>query len=261
MISILYMIIVLIATCCGAIAGLGGGVIIKPLFDLIGFHNASTISVYSCFAVFTMCIVSIIKQMKKGFKFDFHIIVYISFGSLVGGIVGERIFNTATASMPNNIVKAIQACLLGIILILILLYNLNKDKVKHYKIHGAIPTFLIGMFLGTTSIFLGIGGGPLNVSLLMLLFSYTMKEATVYSISTIFFSQLSKISMLVMGGTLFTYDLSLIPIICISAIVGGYIGTQINQKANNNQIEKIYNVLMIVLLLISNYNFATNMFM
>ena len=58
----LYTIIVLCATTIGVITGLGGGVIIKPLFDLLGADTATVIGFYSSVAVFTMCLVSIYKQ-------------------------------------------------------------------------------------------------------------------------------------------------------------------------------------------------------
>ena len=252
MVVVIYSLVIVIATVLGAIAGLGGGVIIKPLFDLIGAHQASTIGFYSSVAVFTMCIVSIIKQMKRGFQFDIQTIIYISLGSLLGGILGENIFNYVTGTLENNMVQIIQAVLLGITLILILIYTLNKQKFRHYHIQSKLAMLLVGVFLG-------IGGGPLNVASLMLLFSYEMKEATIYSIATIFFSQVSKLGSIILKGTLMTFDLSLLPYICISAIMGGYIGTTINQKLDNKKIERVYIALIVVLIGISCFNVIKNM--
>lgn len=252
--AILYGLIILLATILGAIAGLGGGVIIKPLFDMIGLHDATTIGFYSSCAVFTMCIVSIYKQMKKGFQFDIVTIIFISMGSFIGGLLGEGIFHYITQSLENHIVKVIQAVLLGITLIFILIYTMNKEKYKSYHIQNKVSIFLVGMFLGSISVFLGIGGGPLNVSLLIWLFSYDMKQATIYSIATIFFSQVSKLGQIVFKGQLLTFDLTLLPMICICAIIGGYIGTMINQKLTNEKIEKIYVMLIIGLIFISCYN-------
>lgn len=259
MVVFLYVVTVLIATTVGAIAGLGGGVIIKPVFDLIGFHDASTIGFYSSIAVFTMCIVSIVKQLKKGFQFDKKTVVFISIGSIVGGLLGEVIFNFVTGSLENAQVKVIQAGLLELTLFVILLYTLKKEKIKSYHIHHPLAIFGIGLFLGTISIFLGIGGGPLNVAMLTLLFSYAMKEATIYSIATIFFSQISKLGSILIGGQLFTFDLSLVPFIMIAAIVGGYIGTLINQKLSNQNVQKIYISLIFVLIFISFYNVVSNL--
>lgn len=258
MIIFLYVLIILLATISGAIAGLGGGVIIKPLFDLIAFHNASTIGFYSSVAVFTMCIVSIYKQVRSGFKFDIRTVLSISIGSMVGGLLGEFIFNAITNYLENNLVKVIQAGILAITLIAILLYTLNREKIKCYKINNICIIFSVGMFLGLISVFLGIGGGPLNVALLMFFFSYPMKEATIYSIATIFFSQLSKLGSVLISGQIVNYDLSFIPFIAVTAIIGGFIGTLINQKLESEKIQKFYIFLIVLLLLISGYNVIVN---
>lgn len=48
--------------------GMGGGVIIKPAMDFIGTYNAQTIGVISSITVFSMSIVSIIKQIQLKLK-------------------------------------------------------------------------------------------------------------------------------------------------------------------------------------------------
>ena len=155
-------------------------------------------------------------------------------------------------------VKIIQATLLAICLVVILGYTINKNKIKHYHLKNIIAIFAVGLFLGSISIFLGIGGGPLNVVLLMILFSFTIKEATIYSIATIFFSQISKIATLLITKELFTYDLSLVPYICVAAIVGGMMGTIINQKMSESRITQFFNGLMAGLLALSLYNIISN---
>lgn len=258
MLSLLYTVIVLIATAAGAVGGLGGGVIIKPLFDAVGVHDASTVGVYSTLAVFTMCIVSIIKQLKNGFSFNIKMVITISCGSLCGGILGDKIFVLVTSYLNNSVVKVIQAALLALCLIVIIWYTLNKKKVKHYHLTNLFIIFLVGLFLGSVSIFLGIGGGPLNVALLMILFSFSMKEATIYSVATIFFSQISKISSLLITKQLFEYDLTVVPFICIAAIIGGFVGTLINQRLSEHKIATLFNGLMIGLLGLSIYNIISN---
>ncbi|APC41367.1 sulfite exporter TauE/SafE family protein [Clostridium estertheticum] len=259
MIILMYVSIILIATISGAISGLGGGVIIKPLFDMIGYHNAAAIGFYSSVAVFTMSIVSIITQLKNGFIFQLKTFLWISIGSLIGGVAGEAVFNRVASSYENSVVKVIQASLLAIILICILIYTINKDKVRSFHLKNFLSIFLVGFFLGSISVFLGIGGGPLNVALLMLLFSYTIKDATIYSIATIFFAQISKLSSVIISNKLFEYDLSLIPFMCVSAVIGGFIGTLINLRLEERKIEKFYIFLIGLLLIISGYNVITNL--
>ncbi|RRD40226.1 sulfite exporter TauE/SafE family protein [Leptotrichia sp. OH3620_COT-345] len=257
MIILIYTAVIFAATTLGAISGLGGGVVIKPLFDMVGFHTMSEIGFYSSVAVFTMSIVSIFKQMKNGFGFHIKVIFWISFGSLIGGLVGESIFNKFANLYENGTVKTVQAGMLGLTLVCILIYTFNKSKIKSYRMKNIFSIFIAGFFLGTVSVFLGIGGGPLNVALLMFLFSYTMKEATVYSIATIFFAQISKLGSVIFSNKIHSYNLFFIPFICISAVAGGFIGTMINQKLDSGKIEKFYIALITALLFVSLYNVFT----
>ena len=85
-----------------------------------------------------------------------------------------------------------------------------------------------GLVLGFLASLLGIGGGPINVSLLMLMFALPIKEATVYSICTIFSSQLAKI-VTIAGTTGFgLYDLKILWFVIPAAIVGGLLGAKVS---------------------------------
>lgn len=241
LVNIIYGIIVLIATTIGSIAGIGGGVIIKPAFDTLGIHNPTTISFYSSIAVFTMALISILKLLKTGVVLKKEIILPISFGSIIGGILGERLFNYILKNLKNiNDIKVIQSSLLLFSLFLILFYTLNKHKIKTFNLKNKFWIFFIGMCLGCISIFLGIGGGPLNIALMTIFFSYEAKEAAVYSIATIFFSQCSKLIDISLKGNFLEFDLLPLPFICIFAIIGGFIGTNLNRKFDSKKIERIY---------------------
>lgn len=247
MTNALYGIIVLFATIIGAVTGLGGGVIIKPLFDLAAQDSATVIGLYSAIAVFTMSLVSINKQRKSGFEFNKKTIGFVSAGSILGGLIGESLFSLCTQNLSNDSVKILQNGLLLITLLFIIVYGLNQKKVVTKELRNPFMIFLVGLFLGIISVFMGIGGGPLNVAMFMILFSYIMKESTVYSIVTIFFAQLSKLFLNFVTGTYSLVDWKSTLIIIIVAIIGGYIGTLINQKLSNRTVNNIYNLLMIAL--------------
>lgn len=173
---------------------------------------------------------------------------------MIGGYLGELVFGLATQSLTDNMVQRIQASFLFITLAIILLYAFYKGRIKHYAIDNWLVATVVGLSLGTISVFLGIGGGPLNVSLLLWLMSFTMKEAAVYSIATIFFSQLSKLGSMYLSGALLSFNLTILPYIMVAAIMGGYLGTLINQHLTNQRIEQLYNTLMVVLMLVSAIN-------
>lgn len=254
MLGLSYTVIVLIATTIGAMTGLGGGVIIKPLFDLIGGSTASAISFYSSVSVFTMCVVSIYKQTRRGFSFDLRVLLSLSSGSIIGGFIGESFFSLTTTQFDNRQVKLIQSILLLITLLFILFYTFNKSKFKHYQLKNIFSYGLVGIFLGTISVFLGIGGGPLNVACMLILFSYSMKQAAIYSIATIFFSQIAKLSMVVAKGQLLTFDLEIIPFLIGAAIIGGYLGSCINHRLSDQKVEIAYRTLIIFLVFVTIIN-------
>ncbi len=254
MVIFIYGVIVMFAAVAGTVSGLGGGVIIKPLFDMAGFHSMGEIGFYSSVSVFTMSLVSMIKQIKGGFEFNYKKILYISCGSIIGGLIGEKIFEEVASLFSNRQVKVIQSSIFALILLSVLIYTFNKHKMKQYKLKNFFAVFLTGLILGAVSVFLGIGGGPLNIAVLMLLFSCDMKESAVYSIVMIFFSQLSKLGSLLVEGKVTAYELSLVPAICTISIVGGFIGTILNQRLDSRKIEKIYVTILIGLFLIALYN-------
>ena len=78
-----------------------------------------------------------------------------------------------------------------------------------------VLAFFVDLFLGAISIFLAIGGGPLNVSLFVIIFSLLTKAiVTVYSIATIFFSQVAIISI-VASAQYQMFDMKMIPMLII----------------------------------------------
>ena len=246
---ILYFFIALAATVIGAMTGLGGGVIIKPLLDFLGDYNLPTIGVLSSFTVFSMALVSIIKQIRYKVK-----IAFIGIGSIVGGVLGNKIVNILLMFLSEALVTIIQSLTLAILLIIIYIYMNNKEKFKSYKVSNSIACILIGILLGSLASFLSIGGGPINVCVLALFFSMNTKEAAINSIITILFSQGSKLFTVITTQGLKPFDLTMLPYMIIGGIVGGIIGASLNKKFNSEVILKVFNIVLIALIILNIYN-------
>lgn len=174
---ILYTLVVFLATVLGATSGAGGGAIIKPIFDMIGIDNATVIGMYSTIAVFAMCLSSIYKHSKNGMTFEKTILFGLSIGSLVGGIIGDWTFQQVTQLIPNQTVTFIQSIFLSIVLFLVLLFTRAKEYCPTYRLRQLPIIFLAGALVGALSVFLGIGGGPLNVIVLVGLMSLSTKDS------------------------------------------------------------------------------------
>ncbi|WP_064592151.1 sulfite exporter TauE/SafE family protein [Streptobacillus moniliformis] len=252
-IYITYFLIIMFATGVGSLSGMGGGVIIKPSLDALSYSNLDNINFYSSLAVLTMSIVSIIKKAKQGDRIESREFIAIAFGSIIGGKLGIQIFKNSLAYFSgDDIVKLIQITVTVIVLSLAIYYNSYCNftfKYKNYAIY-----FLVSMCLGIISTFLGIGGGPINVSLFILIFGTSMKSATLYSISTIFFSQFSKnfIDFFITGIS--GYDLYPLLVIIPAAILGGNLGTKINIISSDELIKKAYNIITLFVICLNIFN-------
>lgn len=253
MVYLIYFIIVMFATTVGSLSGMGGGVIIKPSLDALSFSSLENINFYSSLAVLSMSIVSILKKYRQGETISFNKLLAIGIGSIIGGKIGNTIFKMAISNFPDdNYVKLIQIIIVVVILSMSVYYTSFCNFTFNFK--NSILYFLISMLLGIVSTFLGIGGGPINVSAFILLFGIGMKDATLYSIGTIFFSQLSKnINDFVFVG-LSHFELMPLLFILPAAILGGNLGTKINIKSSNEFVKKAYNIITISVILLNIIN-------
>ena len=94
MTGVLYFIIIILANTVGAISGMGGGVLIKPVFDAIGAHSVPAITFYSTVAVLTMSVVSTLRQ-RKNLVIDYPVAGLISLGAIIGGMLGNVVFESS----------------------------------------------------------------------------------------------------------------------------------------------------------------------
>ncbi|MFB1081581.1 sulfite exporter TauE/SafE family protein [Jeotgalibacillus sp. JSM ZJ347] len=255
LIFILYFAIALIASILGAVAGLGGGVIIKPVLDLFGDFNLQTIGVLSAATVLSMASVSLIKMRGKEIKIDKKISTILAGGSILGGITGKSVFNMIVISLGISTITAIlQSSILAILLSFIFIYFNRKQHMKSYTIINKLMMFAVGFLLGFLSAFLGIGGGPLNVAVLCLLFSMSVKNAGINSIFIIFFSQLSALLLIAFTSGFEEYDLSMLFYMILGGILGGIIGSNIVIKLSETKVEKIFNFSVLFIIFINLYN-------
>lgn len=169
MIFIIYGAVIFIATLLGAFVGLGGGVVIKPVLDVINFHPLVQVAFFSSCAVFSMSITSTAKHLKNKTPINMKFVLLFALGSVLGGFTGNKLFSLALANSSSpDIVKGIQSALLCALMILVIAsVNLN---VKKFSIKNPALISLTGLLLGMTAAFLGIGGGPINVAVLTILF-------------------------------------------------------------------------------------------
>jgi len=245
-----YFIIAVLATLIGATAGMGGGVIIKPLMELQNEYSIIKISILSSVTVLSMAITATVKQKIDGFNIDINLILISIFAAL-GGIFGSYLFKILIDNVSLNKIQIVQSVTLIIMLSICVFY----EVLPRSNINNILVTGIVGIGLGLISSFLGIGGGPINVAVLYLLFRYELSKAARASVLIILFSQTTNIISKGITGMLSTVeDYTILFAMIPAAIIGGLIGAKLNRLLKENYIKIIYKISVIAIILISIYN-------
>lgn len=247
----MYFLIVLFATTVGAVAGIGGGIIIKPLMDLVTNIEVVTVGILSSVCVLTMSATTIIRHMRQGNYPERRIAIWLGLGSIIGGVLGEQLLDITVLQLAEGLVKSLQAGIMMLTLLFVFVHvNFLRGKIQ-YNISSKVIMLIVGLLLGIMSSFLGIGGGPINISLLTLLFTISVKEATLNSLTLIFLAQLAKIILIQFSTGFAIYDLRPLVFMLPAAIMGGILGAQLNKKFTEGQIILLYNLVSLLVLFIN----------
>lgn len=256
MLFLIFFMICFMASAIGAICGIGGGVIIKPVLDTFGVMDVVSISFLSGCTVLSMTTYSVIKNKISG---ESHIEQKIGFrlalGAAVGGLVGKWMFSFISAINPDkDKVGAVQAACLLLVTFGTLIYSIYKEHIKTYQVTNPVICILIGIFLGSLSAFLGIGGGPINLVILYFLFSMTTKIAAENSLYIIFFSQIMSLISSFITKSVPDFQILLFVLMTIGGIFGGIVGLALNKKISEKTVDKLFIGLMIAIIFINIYN-------
>ena len=254
--SFLYFIVCFGASIAGAICGIGGGVIVKPVLDLFGWDSVSTISFLSGCMVLTMSCYSVGRSMIAGEKtVRAKTITPLAIGASVGGVVGKQLFSIIKGMFEDpDRVGGVQAMCLTAITVGTLLYTVYKRKITPHEVHGVVPYVVIGLLLGIMSSFLGIGGGPINIVVLHFFFAMDSKTAAANSLYVIAFSQLTSLISTIATNTVPDFKILALVFMVCGGLLGSMSGRAINKKMDNAAVDKLFIGMMSVIILISIYN-------
>lgn len=252
MIGLIYFVVIVLANTVGAISGMGGGVLIKPILDLIGAHSVAGISFYSTVAVFTMSIVSTVRQVSSGKSLNWQIVGWVSSGAVVGGVVGNIVFEVFLQLFENEKhVQLIQIFLTVLTLVFAFFYTKHHQPKFHltswtwYLICGGVLGFLASFrYWWWTSQCFFVDADVCIAN----------KEATLYSLSTIFFSQLAKLVTIALTSSFMRFDLSMLFYVIPAAVIGGLWGARFSRVLSPKKVTFIFQAIVIVVLLINLYN-------
>lgn len=246
-------LIALFASVTGAISGIGGGVIIKPVLDAVSGYGVSTISFLSGLTVLSMALVSSLRQRGKNSLSDKPMAVFLSLGGVMGGLTGKTLFEWVKAGASESFVGAVQSACLLVLTLLVLVFMLNLKKIKMLKLKSVPAYLLVGLFLGLASSFLGIGGGPINIMALIFFFSLDNKGAAAYSLCVILFSQIASLILALFHGVPAFSPAALI-LMCLGGVSGGLIGSRAAISLSKERTAQFFSWVLVLIAVICVYN-------
>ena len=255
--DILFFVVAFLSSIVGAICGIGGGVVIKPVLDMFQMGAPATVNFLSGCTVLSMSLYSVSKGLRAGdSKVEMSTGTPLALGAAVGGVIGKELFSAVKELFNGSpMVGGVQAVALGIITLGTLLYTVNKSRIRTHRTSNKLVCLVIGLLLGIMSSFLGIGGGPINLVVLGYFFSMDTKTAAANSLYIILFSQIASLIATLVSGVP-AFRLLALVLMVAGGIGGGIAGRKLNRKMDNRAVDKLFIGLMVVIVGICIYNAA-----
>lgn len=252
----IFFVVSFLASVVGAICGIGGGVVIKPVLDMLGLETVAAISFLSGCTVLSMSCYSVTRSLAKGDSgVDLRVGTPLAVGAALGGLAGKQLFELIRSLFADQgMVGAVQAGCLGIITLGTLVYTLNKGRIPTHKVANRLACVVIGLALGVMSSFLGIGGGPINLVVLYFFFSMDTKTAAANSLYIILFSQLASLITTLATHTVPPFRWPVLAVMVAGGIGGGMAGRMLNKRMDNKLVERLFIGLMGLIVMICVYN-------
>ena len=253
--DILFFVVAFLSSIVGAICGIGGGVVIKPVLDMLQMGAPATINFLSGCTVLSMSLYSVSKALRSGdSKVEMSTGTPLALGAAAGGVVGKEMFSAVKTFFNGSpMVGGVQAIALGIITLGTLLYTVNKSRIQTRTTSNKVVCLVIGLLLGIMSSFLGIGGGPINLVVLGYFFGMDTKTAAANSLYIILFSQMASLIATLISG-IPEFRIPALILMVAGGIGGGIVGRKLNKKMDNKAVDKLFIGLMVLIVGICVYN-------
>ncbi len=229
-----------------AMFGIGGGVVMVPMIRLL-FHQAAAIaSATSLFAILPTSIAGVISRHKEG-NINYKI------GALVG--IAGALTSPLGATLATHLPGIIAMVLTAIVIIITAIKQFKDarrlrvegdDSTTQAKASGIwyyLGAILLGLFIGTFSGFLGLGGGFIVVPMLCMLYGMTIKQASATSLVAIVILGIPGVIAHALYGNI-NYLLALSFI--LGSVPGAKLGALVVSKTSNRKLTIAFAIVLLI---------------
>ena len=260
MVLLICMLVSFSASVVGAICGLGGGIVIKPVLDMTGAVSVAEASLLSASTVLAMSISSLYKNFRAGERIQLNIGLPLAGGAAIGGLLGKSIFQSICRIAGEGYAGFAQSALLLLLTFGVLIYKLKEEGVQPKLVKSRLLATFVGVVLGCFSSLIGIGGGPINLLVLSYLFGMKGKEAVMSSLFIIGFSQTAALATAAVGGGFADFDVIRLIGMVLCGIGGGSLGSFIHRRISEKGNRTVLVGLLLLIMLICGRNIAVRIF-
>ncbi len=230
----LYGALTLILSAIFSMGGSGAGIALIPILSFLGLDFLSA-KAYGLFSGATTTITSSVMNIKRGVV-EIKEIWPIALAMLVFAPLG--------AYLSKDINQELTKILFMLLLFYAASMMLFGKKKALFTLRGKGVLFLVGALVGIISGLLGVGGGNILIPLLIMIGFEPKKVAT----SVSFVVPFSALSSFATYAYLIKLDFTLLIIIAVCAIIGGYIGNYMMQfKLEQKQVKKLLAMMLYLL--------------
>jgi len=246
----------------GAVCGIGGGILLKPLLDAFSGMDAGTVSFLSGCTVLSMAAVSLLHGVVRGKnisdknepKLNLRVCALLSAGAVIGGLLGRQLFHLLARDISGSAAGAVQSAAILLMCAAVLVYLFAKKRIRPRGIRHPLPITGAGLALGTLSAFLGIGGGPLNHVVLSFFFGMDTKTGAANSLLIVFFAQAASLAGTAFTGSWPVFDWRALLLMCAGGALGGLVGSALAKRAAQRQVEWTLRAALMLMIGVSAYN-------
>ena len=251
---VLMLIVTFLATLLGPICGIGGGVIIKPVVDALGIMPVAEVSFLSGIAVLVMAVVTLVQDALAGERGGGEHLP-IALGAAAGGVAGKFVFAQLMQVFPHaDRIGGVQALLLTGCALVVLVYMARRGRIGSLELSGPAPQLIVGLLAGSCWSFLGIGGGPFNVALLVFFFAMESKPAARASLLIIACSQTASIIFAFVAGAVPATSPEDLIGMASMAVAGSFVGRRLQRRFDSRAVDRLYIASLALIIMLCLYN-------
>jgi len=254
--QLLIVVISLGAGAIGAILGLGGGFIIVPMLLLV-FGLSAQVSAGTSLVALIFTALSGTLGYTRQHRIDYRLGLSLAAASAPGAILGS----VGSTYFSSEIVTG----LFGGFMVLVAIYIgvatptkfspaaasgwrrrlVDRDgNVFEFHVRHLVPAFPLVFLAGVVAGFFGVGGGVLQVPVMIMFLGVPVEIATATSALVIVASALTRaITHAQIGDIAYEF----IPFIIVSVVVGAQIGVLIQRRTGPRTLRRLFALFLVII--------------